>query len=151
MANVREPLDPPKVAVTEEAAVEPPSPPEPVRPVEQTSTPAPADLRESPPDRPQSVASTAPGVTSAPRQQRITYWVQAGAFRDVERASQLESSLLALRLSVSMRPTEVSSGRGRVPLTRVQVGPFSSQSAALAVLADLRKRGYTTFVTVDRD
>jgi phospholipid transport system substrate-binding protein len=174
VASAGAPSESPTVAVGPEAdgprvvvaPVEPPpSRPEPVRTVEQTSTPAPPNPREPAREPPRSVASAAaaiapppapvgpvaPAPTSAARPGRIAYWVQAGAFRDVQRASQLESALVALKLSVAKRPTELSSAGGRVSLTRVQVGPFSSQAAALAAVGELRKRGYATFVIVDRE
>jgi len=95
-----------------------------------------AQVRVAPPAIPRTIA---PRAVVAPRPAAIaSFWVQLGAFREVERAIQVVSALKDEEISMLSAP-------GR-PLIRVLVGPFGNRADATAKMRDLRRRGYDGFV-----
>jgi len=84
------------------------------------------------------VASTAPR-TVVPRAPRgAIFWVQIGAFREVDRAMRVVTALRDEAISLLSAPGQ--------PLIRVLVGPFPNRAAATAKLQDLQRRGYDAFI-----
>lgn len=73
----------------------------------------------------------------------VRYWVQIGAFRDIDAAGRLMARLLGDRLSVGIAP-------GGDSLTRVRVGPFANRGEALAQVRALAHRGYQAFIAEER-
>jgi phospholipid transport system substrate-binding protein len=77
------------------------------------------------------------------------YWVQIGAFRSAETASEYAEKLLRQEFAVSMEGAEVTSGGTMVRLVRVRVGPFADRGAAAVALRDLARKGYRPFLAVE--
>jgi ABC-type transporter MlaC component len=73
----------------------------------------------------------------------VRYWVQIGAFRDIDAAGRLMVRLLGDRLSVGIAP-------GGDSLTRVRVGPFVNRGEAVAQVRALAHRGYQAFIAEER-
>ena len=69
------------------------------------------------------------------------YWVQVGAFRDIQMATRMVKQLLTEDWSVGMVPGS--------SLTRVRVGPFVDAAEALASLEKLVLRGFRPFIRVE--
>ena len=69
------------------------------------------------------------------------YWVQVGAFRDIQMATRMVKQLLTEDWSVGMVPGS--------SLTRVRVGPFVDAAEALASLEKLVLRGFRPFIHVE--
>jgi cell division protein FtsN len=89
---------------------------------------------------PSALASPAEAVpTVAPSGAR--YWVQVGAFRDVQTAARLAGRLLGDHWSVGIVPGQ--------SLTRVRVGPFTERAEAVSTLRALTLRGFRPFVHED--
>jgi ABC-type transporter MlaC component len=92
------------------------------------------------PSEPSPLASPAEAVpTVAPSGAR--YWVQVGAFRDVQTATRLAGRLLGDHWSVGIVPGQ--------SLTRVRVGPFTERTEAVSTLRALTLRGFRPFVHED--
>lgn len=70
------------------------------------------------------------------------YWVQIGAFRNLEAARGLTQKLASLPVALS---TTAES------LWRVRVGPFGDPAAARSVLRQLERQGFRPFVAGSRD
>jgi phospholipid transport system substrate-binding protein len=97
---------------------------------------------------------SAPPVRSASRTSHSrSYWVQAGAFANVDAARRLASAL---------EEQEPASSRGRwvvvvemvesgAPLARVRVGPFTGWAEAASKLRDVQSWGYKPFIAESRD
>ncbi|MBI2216072.1 MAG: ABC transporter substrate-binding protein [Candidatus Rokubacteria bacterium] len=94
-------------------------------------------------------SSAQPARVDVKRAGPPTYWVQVGAFRSAETASEIAEKLLRQQLSVSMEGAEVTSGETIVRLVRVRVGPFADRGAAAVALRDLARKGYTPFLAVE--
>jgi len=71
----------------------------------------------------------------------LQYWVQVGAFKDVEAATQLVGRLLGAHRSVAIVPG--------ASLTRVRVGPFLDRAEAVSTLQRLILRGFRPFIQTD--
>jgi phospholipid transport system substrate-binding protein len=81
-------------------------------------------------------------VPAAPAQ---SYWVQLGAFKDVETAARLAARLLTRNLPVALESVGLPAGL----LARVRVGPFADPAEAAAALAALKTGGYQPFLARD--
>jgi cell division septation protein DedD len=66
------------------------------------------------------------------------YWVQVGAFRNVEKAIQVLAALRDQAVSLVTAPAQ--------PLMRVLVGPFTDRTVAVSKLREIRARGYAAFI-----
>ena len=114
------------VPVEVAAAAPPPSPPAPA------VTPAP---RSTPP----VVVAAVPVRPIEPRVARApAFWVQVGAFQNVERAVGVATALRDHAVSIITAPDQ--------PLMRVLIGPFAERAAAAAKLREIRARGYDAFI-----
>src|SRR5438552_8310319 len=132
-----------------EPASAPPAPaPAPIAPAVVTPAvePAPAPLMpktepvaETAQIAPMRVVSTAPPRTVTSRTAAAaTFWVQLGAYREIERAMHVVTGLRDEAVSMISAPGQ--------PLIRVLVGPFANRAAATAKLNDLRRRGYEALI-----
>jgi phospholipid transport system substrate-binding protein len=93
------------------------------------------------------IASAAP-VSDAPptpavSPERKRFWVQVGAFRDMDAVSRVVERL---RTHSVMVATEA---RRSSPLARVLVGPFLDRAAAASVLKELTVGGYRAFIAFE--
>ena len=88
-----------------------------------------------------SIPASPTKPTPRPRLSAPRYWVQVGAFKDVETATQLASRLLGDYWSVGLVPGQ--------SLTRVRVGPFADRAQAVSTLRALSLRGFRPFVHED--
>jgi cell division septation protein DedD len=92
---------------------------------------------EAPPSAPVTMAAVAPTVT--PRAARVTgYWVQVGAFSNVDKAMKVVTALDDEPVSLITAPGQ--------SLMRVLVGPFAERAAAASKLRQIRARGYDAFI-----
>ena len=116
------------VPVEVAAAAPPPSPPAPA------VTPSPAP-RSAPP----VVVAAVPVRPIESRVPRApAFWVQVGAFQNVERAIGVATALRDHAVSIITAPDQ--------PLMRVLIGPFTERAAAAAKLREIRARGYDAFI-----
>jgi cell division septation protein DedD len=119
------------VPVEVAAAAPPPSPPAPV--VTPSPRSAPPVIVAADPIAAAPVRSIAPGWPAPP-----AFWVQVGAFQDVERAIGVATALRDHAISIVTAPDQ--------PLMRVLIGPFTERAAAAAKLREIRARGYDAFI-----
>lgn len=84
------------------------------------------------------VASTAPRAIVPRTPRGAMFWVQIGAFREVDRAMRVVAALRDEAISMLSVPGQ--------PLIRVLIGPFPNRAAATAKLQDLQRRGYEAFI-----
>jgi len=87
-----------------------------------------------------------PRASEPPKKPKVArtdtyYWVQVGAFRDIQMATRMVKQLLTEDWSVGMVPGS--------SLTRVRVGPFVDAAEALASLEKLVLRGFRPFIHVE--
>jgi cell division septation protein DedD len=68
----------------------------------------------------------------------MAFWVQVGAFRNVDKAVHLASELRDQSVALITEPDQ--------PLMKVLVGPFSDRHAAASKLREIRARGYDAFI-----
>lgn len=122
----------------EEIAASVPTPSPVARPLTQERPAPPVQVGMAKPDR--SVKPDRPIEKIALTASR--YWVQVGAFKDVEAASRVAARLLAADLPIGIAPD--------ASLTRVRVGPFPDRSAAASTLRALELRGYRPFIAEER-
>ena len=141
------PADPP--AVTPASAVVAavvPAAPAPVAPRDWTPvvTRESAPIRELPSadvpggekgSRAYPTAKPVPPVT--PRD-ATPYWVQVGAFQNLDRLVDTASALRDQSVTLVTEPDH--------PLTRVMVGPFADRATAASKVRELRARGYQAFI-----
>jgi phospholipid transport system substrate-binding protein len=81
----------------------------------------------------------APPVVEAPRPARVTgYWVQVGAFSNMDKAMNVVAALRDQAVALTTTPDQ--------PLMRVLVGPFLERAAAATKLREIRARGYDAFI-----
>jgi cell division septation protein DedD len=85
-----------------------------------------------------AVAAVAPQVVTPRVAHVTTFWVQIGAFRNVEKAMQVVTALRDQAVSLITTPAQ--------PLMRVLVGPFTDRNAAASKLREIRARGYAAFI-----
>lgn len=78
------------------------------------------------------------------------YWVQVGAFRSVETATQVAEALLKQQLAVALDSADIAVAGGPVRVVRVRVGPFADRAAAGTALRDLSRKGYAPFLAIER-
>jgi phospholipid transport system substrate-binding protein len=98
-------------------------------PVVEAPRPAPARV---------TIAAVAPR-TVPPRVARATgYWVQVGAFSNMDTAMNVVAALRDQAVSLITTPDQ--------PLMRVLVGPFLERAAAATKLREIRARGYDAFI-----
>lgn len=108
---------------------------------------APRQEERGPRDQLRLVPVARPASAHAP-----SYWVQVGAFKDVEAARRLASRLTAQEGDGSKRWAVVAGlGPTDIRLARVRVGPFSSRAEAAWALRTLRARGYQPFIAQELD
>ena len=88
---------------------------------------------------PKAVASVARSTAPA-SEPRPLFWVQVGAFRTVEAATQ------AVRRVRQYAVTIAVGGDRRAPLTRVLLGPFAEHATAASTVRALHARGIAAFV-----
>jgi ABC-type transporter MlaC component len=101
-------------------------------------TPRLVGVASDPPTHPASV-----GVAPTPRvASAVRYWVQTGAFQDIDAVGRLVARLLGEQLPVGLAPG--------TSLTRVRVGPFVSREEALRHVRALARRGYQPFIAEER-
>ena len=107
-----------------------------------TTVPAPAPITPTPVTKAVAPAASAPRAvatsTSAVVRSKARYWVQVGAFRDIQMATRMVNQLLDENWSVGMAPGD--------SLTRVRVGPFVDQAEALSTLQSFVSRGFRPFI-----
>src|SRR2546427_197187 len=139
------------------APAEPPAPKPPAVAPAPTPAPAaqPATTEEKQAERP---TTTKPAKQTARRVAKATatpvapargaYWVQVGAFKDLESAKRL-----AARLRDQNYPVEAASpastpaaNPGGDGLHRVRVGPYPDRAAATSALKELEAKGYKPFL-----
>ena len=84
------------------------------------------------------VTSVAPRTITSRTAPAATFWVQLGAYREIERAMHVVTALRDEAVSMISAPGQL--------LIRVLVGPFPNRAAATAKLNDLRRRGYEAFI-----
>jgi phospholipid transport system substrate-binding protein len=92
--------------------------------------------------------------TSVPRAAHPrSFWVQVGAFANVETARRLASALADQEPATSRDRwvVVVESADGGAPLARVRVGPFTAWVDAASKLKDIRMRGFQSFIAEHRD
>lgn len=121
---------PPAVVVA--AAPREPTPAE-SRVTEALETPRPVPTRVA-----VAAAAVAPQVVTPRVAHVTTFWVQIGAFRNVEKAMQVVTALRDHAVSLITTPAQ--------PLMRVLVGPFTDRNAAASKLREIRARGYAAFI-----
>jgi phospholipid transport system substrate-binding protein len=85
-----------------------------------------------------AAVAPAAGPRITPARGVDAYWVQVGAFRNVDTIIDVAAALRDQQVSLVTGPDE--------PLTRVLVGPFADRSAAASKLRELRARGYQAFI-----
>lgn len=112
------------------------------RPAEKAATPDPARV----PDPARSVIPRKPtrllASTTRP------YWVQVGAFRDLDAARRLATMLTEQGEAqpTGASPVVIPADGSRVPLARVRIGPFFDRAAAAAKLHEMEGRGHRPFL-----
>jgi phospholipid transport system substrate-binding protein len=85
-----------------------------------------------------TIAAVAPR-TGPPRVARVTsYWVQVGAFSNMDKAMSVVTALRDQAVSLVTTPDQ--------PLMRVLVGPFTDRTVAASKLREIRARGYAAFI-----
>jgi phospholipid transport system substrate-binding protein len=98
-------------------------------PVVEAPRPAPAQV---------TIAAVAPR-TVPPRVARVTgYWVQVGAFSNMDKAMNVAAALRDQAVLLLTTPDQ--------PLMRVLVGPFTDRTVAASKLREIRARGYAAFI-----
>jgi ABC-type transporter MlaC component len=120
-----------------------------------TTAVAPAPAQAGPPRTPPPGAAARPDpAASASRtvggRATPTYWVQVGAFRTVQRATSMASTLGGWSYSIVTGPLTRARDRSADSLARVLVGPFTRHGDAATALRRLQTRGVKGFVTEDR-
>ena len=115
--------------------------PKPERPAGDVANPG----RQAPENAPgtTAVASAATSLMPAAK-----YWVQLGAFKTLEGAQILVSSLRPQTAIISTGP---GPGAGSASLNRVRIGPFADHAQAQAKLRELDDRGYPGFIALTQD
>jgi cell division septation protein DedD len=88
-----------------------------------------------------SLTEPSPTVAPSVAQSGARYWVQVGAFKNVQTATELASRLLGDYWSVGLVPGQ--------SLTRVRVGPFAHRAEAVFTLRALTLRGFRPFLHED--
>ncbi len=116
------------------------------------STPAPAGAPEAftvpaittitPTPRPAVAAPPTPIRVASVTPSAAAYWIQVGAFRDVDRAKTVMQQLRFFRAEMLL------AGQS---LTRIRLGPFASRSAALSARRNLERTGFRAFITRDHN
>ena len=96
---------------------------------------------EPPRPAPATLAMLVPRAMTKPPVRGTAFWVQVGAFRNVEQAMTIATALRDHAVSLITAPDQ--------PLMRVVVGPFANRTAATAKLRELRSRGYEGFIAKD--
>jgi phospholipid transport system substrate-binding protein len=94
-------------------------------------------------------ATTALTRTSVPRAAHPrSFWVQVGAFANVETARRLAAALADQEPAASRDRwvVVVESADGGIPLARVRVGPFTSWANAASKLKYIQTRGFQSFI-----
>ncbi|MEO5357118.1 MAG: SPOR domain-containing protein [Nitrospirae bacterium YQR-1] len=74
---------------------------------------------------------------------RQRYYIQVGAFKNVEEATRVQNDLKIKGFSASILKTPIKDG---VTLYKVRVGDYNSQTEANAVLGRLSKKGFKCFM-----
>jgi cell division septation protein DedD len=103
------------------------------------------------PERPAPVAKAAgapPASTATSLVPAAKYWVQLGAFKTLEAARLLASTLHPQTAIISSGP---GPGAGATALNRVRIGPFAELAQAAAKLRELDHRGYPGFIALTQD
>jgi phospholipid transport system substrate-binding protein len=108
------------------------------------SIPSPPTVDEAPPRTASAVASAAtagtPVVSSPASSGAREFWVQVGAFRTIDAASQLVRRLRDRAVTIAV------AGERPATLTRVLVGPFAERSAAASAVRALHAGGFAAFI-----
>ena len=106
--------------------------------------PSPPTVDETPPRTASAVASPAtagtPVVSSPAGSGAREFWVQVGAFRTIDAASQLVRRLRDRAVTIAV------AGERPATLTRVLVGPFAERSAAASAVRALHAGGFAAFI-----
>lgn len=80
-----------------------------------------------------------------------SYWIQVGAFRNLDAAGGLAARLLEQNFPVSIDAVAGSGGHRGPLLSRVRVGPFLDRAEAASKLRDLQTNGYQPFIALERE
>ena len=94
-------------------------------------------LRQSQPQQELSEEKTSPPTTATARS--FVYYLQVGAFRDVERAEGLRGQLVLQGRQVDIRDSTLADGN---ILYRVWMGPYKEENDAENIRAQLALDGY---------
>ena len=119
-------------------------------------------MRDDAPPRPQPAQSLPPSASPPPAPPRPAtpsagapdttgYWLQVGAFKNVDAAARVAAELRRLGLPASHGPLTSVPGHQGGAVTRVRVGPFATLGDAQAKLRELVARGYAPFISRGRD
>ena len=112
------------------------------------------------PSSPADEVRLVPGETSpltgtpVPRAAHLrSFWVQVGAFANLETARRLASALEEQEPPTSRERwvVVVESAPDGAPLARVQVGPFTAWADAASKLKDIQTRGFQPFIAERHD
>jgi phospholipid transport system substrate-binding protein len=98
-------------------------------PVVEAPRPAPARV---------TIAAVAPRTAPPPVARVTGYWVQVGAFSNMDKAMNVVAALRDQAVELIATPDQ--------PLMRVLVGPFLERAAAATKLREIRARGYDAFI-----
>jgi len=102
-------------------------------------------LREPEVPRPPLTASRARADAASVTR---SYWVQLGAFKNLEAAQRVVSRERGQTSSPLV--VTVQADAAGTPLARVRIGPFSNRAAAASTLHAYETRGYTPFIAEER-
>jgi len=146
------PAERPREDVVRDARAAPPPEPPAARLTRAEIKPVLREQHPLPRALPVSTASRPVVVPVVPVRAGTSYWVQVGAFKNLNTARQLASRLREEKSTLSSRrAVTVATGSGRARLARVRIGPFADRAAAAARLRELEARGYRPFIAEDRE
>jgi cell division septation protein DedD len=96
------------------------------------------------PVAPSAVSSTGSSAVSPVVSGAGSYFVQVGAFSDVDNAHRVQAAVM----SVGQAAVDVRRNRAGAELFRVRVGPFASREAAETARRSVAALGYAESVVV---